>query len=423
MFMLSRNAISGPSISGGDPEDMQVEEVDGSPSGRVTAIKFSNSTLSISDQTATVTSGGGVANLVEDTTPQLGGDLDFNNSYMYDAFNSITDADATPDISGGMAFVTANTGATTITDFDTSLTSGQFVFLKIGDSNTTVDFTASGLKGHGGVDWSPTANDYMMCQYDGTDFNCIVSRPTSFGSVVIGGFTASRAVESDASGNLESSAVTDTELSYLDGVTSAIQTQISNILDGTTAFTDINATDIIDSDNYAAASIDNEHLADNAAGVDEIATDAVTMDAVDADGTFTSLTGAWRTTGVLQGQVNVVEDTDGAASPTTDMYETIFEADHATATSDTTYTLPAAEIGMSACFYDNGVGTGGIVLDPNSADNFILDGLAMANDENLNSPGVAGDGANGDFICIVAINATTWATMGRSGDWVEATPP
>lgn len=45
--------------------------------------------------------------------------------------------------------------------------------------------------------------------------------------------TASRAVISNASGKVAVSAVTDTELGYLDGVTSAIQTQINGKIDGT----------------------------------------------------------------------------------------------------------------------------------------------------------------------------------------------
>ena len=45
--------------------------------------------------------------------------------------------------------------------------------------------------------------------------------------------TASRAVISNASGKVAVSAVTDTELGYLDGVTSAIQTQINSKIDGT----------------------------------------------------------------------------------------------------------------------------------------------------------------------------------------------
>lgn len=40
--------------------------------------------------------------------------------------------------------------------------------------------------------------------------------------------TASRALVTDASKNIISSAITSTELGYLDGVTSAIQTQLNN---------------------------------------------------------------------------------------------------------------------------------------------------------------------------------------------------
>lgn len=44
----------------------------------------------------------------------------------------------------------------------------------------------------------------------------------------ITGFPASRAIASDASGNLAASAVTSTELGYLDGVTSGIQAQLDD---------------------------------------------------------------------------------------------------------------------------------------------------------------------------------------------------
>lgn len=48
--------------------------------------------------------------------------------------------------------------------------------------------------------------------------------------------TASRAIVSDVSGKVSVSAVTTTELGYLDGVTSAIQTQIDNISDNDTTY-------------------------------------------------------------------------------------------------------------------------------------------------------------------------------------------
>lgn len=49
-------------------------------------------------------------------------------------------------------------------------------------------------------------------------------------SVISSNFTASRALVSNSSQKLASSAVTSTELGYLDGVTSAIQTQLNNKL-------------------------------------------------------------------------------------------------------------------------------------------------------------------------------------------------
>jgi len=72
--------------------------------------------------------------------------------------------------------------------------------------------------------------------------------------------TGSRAIVSDADGEPSASAITATEIGYLDNLTGNIQTQFSNILDGTTAFTDFNGADVIDSDNYNTDSIDNEHI-------------------------------------------------------------------------------------------------------------------------------------------------------------------
>ena len=91
---------------------------------------------------------------------------------------SFTDADATPSVANGTYFVTANTGATTITDFDDAVL-GQEIIVEIGDANTTIDFTASGLKGNAGVDWSPTTGDHMRCVFNGTDWLCEVSDNTA----------------------------------------------------------------------------------------------------------------------------------------------------------------------------------------------------------------------------------------------------
>jgi hypothetical protein len=126
------------------------------------------------------------------------------------------------------------------------------------------------------------------------------------------------------------------------------------------------------------------------------------------------------TTGSILGAVNVVVTTDGSEEPTAaQMYGTMFIADHGTATSDTDYTLPSAAAGMAACFYDNGAGTGGIIIDAAADDEILLNGTGVGAADAIDSPGVAGDGANGDFICLMAIDATSWITLGRSGTWVD----
>lgn len=89
------------------------------------------------------------------------------------AFQTFGANDATPSVASGRNFATANTSATTITDFDDAK-DGQEIVVWINDANTTIDFTSSGLKGNGGVDWSPASGDHMRCTYNGTDWLCEV---------------------------------------------------------------------------------------------------------------------------------------------------------------------------------------------------------------------------------------------------------
>lgn len=64
---------------------------------------------------------------------------------------TLTDADATPSVATASILTTANTSATSITDFDGGVT-GQVVLLICADANTTIDFTSSQLRGNGGID-------------------------------------------------------------------------------------------------------------------------------------------------------------------------------------------------------------------------------------------------------------------------------
>ena len=66
-------------------------------------------------------------------------------------------------------------------------------------------------------------------KYNGADLNTAITdnRSGAVSTVYKDNLTASRAVVSDGSGKIAISAVTSTEIGYLDGVTSAIQTQIN----------------------------------------------------------------------------------------------------------------------------------------------------------------------------------------------------
>jgi len=90
---------------------------------------------------------------------------------MGEVYQSFTDGDLTPAVRGGNLFQTANTTSKTITDFDFG-SPGQQILVKINDANTTIDFTASGLKGNAGVDWVPGSGDFLKATYDGTDWLC-----------------------------------------------------------------------------------------------------------------------------------------------------------------------------------------------------------------------------------------------------------
>lgn len=81
--------------------------------------------------------------------------------------------DATPSVSGGSHFVTANTGATVITAFDDGA-SGQLLVVEINDANTDFDCTANANFNCGGTDLTtPAAGDIFTWIYDGVAWNLI----------------------------------------------------------------------------------------------------------------------------------------------------------------------------------------------------------------------------------------------------------
>ena len=92
--------------------------------------------------------------------------LSIGKSLRDASYASFVAQDATPDVTSGTVFVTANTQATTITDFDqTPAMVGQMIWVIVNDAFTTVDCTASGIHCNGGADLSATSGDVLQCVY------------------------------------------------------------------------------------------------------------------------------------------------------------------------------------------------------------------------------------------------------------------
>ncbi len=70
-------------------------------------------------------------------------------------WQTLVDGDATPDVSAGAFFATANTGATSITNFDSVL--DGIIWLFINDFNTTLVHDATKISLQGGLDYGPAA--------------------------------------------------------------------------------------------------------------------------------------------------------------------------------------------------------------------------------------------------------------------------
>lgn len=95
--------------------------------------------------------------------------------------------------------------------------------------------TATVVRGAGAITYSGTGNVVVLNEAP------VVGNATVSGTVVASGLTANRVIYTNASKHLTSSAVTDTELGYVSGVTSAIQTQLNNPVTGTVATGSVSA--------------------------------------------------------------------------------------------------------------------------------------------------------------------------------------
>ena len=89
------------------------------------------------------------------------------NTYIDDVsttpvtLNTFTANDATPSVATGRFFITANTIATTITDFDGTLGNGHHITIYINDAYTTISHDATKIDMPGGINQTFTAGDIV----------------------------------------------------------------------------------------------------------------------------------------------------------------------------------------------------------------------------------------------------------------------
>ena len=102
---------------------------------------------------------------------QLTGNRVFDNTNNYAGVYGMTRTlainSATPSVDSGSSFITANTLATTVSNFTGGL-DGQLINIVVNDSSTTFDFSGSSLKGNNGVDYTASQYDSLFCVYNAT---------------------------------------------------------------------------------------------------------------------------------------------------------------------------------------------------------------------------------------------------------------
>ncbi len=104
-----------------------------------------------------------------DTNIMINPGVTGNEDGEYPRVRSFTSTDATPSVKNGKTFKTANDAPTTITMFDNGV-AGQEITVIFNDTNTTIDFTGTNLKGNVGADFTGAAGDVMTGAFDGTNW-------------------------------------------------------------------------------------------------------------------------------------------------------------------------------------------------------------------------------------------------------------
>lgn len=177
-------------------------------------------TISLSGDASGSASFNGTANATINATVVRHGATEITSNQN---LNSFTDP--------GWYYCTANATAATLTNSPTDSAFTMFVSQHAGINQLLVEYMAAAphvfMRNYYADTWGSWYEIYHTGQKPtASEIGAAASSHTHTAAQVTG-LTASRALISDASGHPTVSAVTSTELGYLDGVTSAIQTQLN----------------------------------------------------------------------------------------------------------------------------------------------------------------------------------------------------
>jgi len=112
-------------------------------------------------------------------------------------------------------------------------------------------------------------------------------------------------------------------------------------------------------------------------------------------------------TGTISGATPSTADADGDTLTAAEQYGYMHWA-----TGAGTWNLAGAAAGMSVCVYSTTAAA--VVINPDDGDTIVLNGTAFSAGDSITSASGAGD-----FVCLVARDANTWHTLGRSGAWTD----
>jgi hypothetical protein len=148
----------------------------------------------------------------------------------------------------------------------------------------------------------------------------------------------------------------------------------------------------------------------------------LTLGSNDNIATFSSGTGVTQlgftalnlvTTGTIQGGTTVNSDADGMSAA--DMTTAGIRGTLFVATGAGTWILPDPAGGESLCLMDSGTAHD-LILDVTAGATIRLKGTEQADGVGITN---AAGTTTGDFVCVVAVAAHKWSTMGMGGTWAS----